>query len=267
MLGTLVSTTAFSDPTIKALKGVDSLAVKVPDGQTALLKVGDDIPKGSHFELPKKAYLMVAYANGFKVYSRAGTKFTVDEAAIEGKTDAPLIRLDKGEIRSSRPEQAEKANFYVETKVAVVGVRGTDFIVNSTGNSTDVRTFHGRVEVARNFDRLREGDSRSLVPGERLQAHSKGELPKVQKFDLQKERREYEQRNPEFNRFTRDLKDVSGTREGQDRMNARRQFLGGPRSRDGKDAAVRRPGPDRPRQLPGRKPPPTGVLQPPPPGP
>ncbi|GIW40814.1 MAG: hypothetical protein KatS3mg076_1391 [Candidatus Binatia bacterium] len=92
-----------------------------------------------------------------------GTEIVVDEQVFrpaEG-TLRTLLRLLSGKLRSLASEayRGAEADFTVETRTAVVGVRGTDFVVlyDPVSDVTEVVALSGRVSVHSVFDRFAQG--------------------------------------------------------------------------------------------------------------
>lgn len=98
--------------------------------------------------------------------------------------------LHSGQARGSivklkLKEQQSKPRFLIRTKAAVMGVRGTEFViaVDSTGMTTQVHTLEGMVDVAANETALMSGSGVSVPSGHFIEATGSGGVSPVQIFD------------------------------------------------------------------------------------
>lgn len=79
------------------------------------------------------------------------TELTIDEFVFQPRTIGTfLVALSSGSFRMVTGVAGDAAdkNLTVETDVATIGVRGTDFVVRQLGNAVDVVLITGEVDVS-----------------------------------------------------------------------------------------------------------------------
>ncbi|MFQ5433227.1 MAG: FecR domain-containing protein, partial [Nitrospinota bacterium] len=99
------------------------------------------------------------------------TAIEINEMVYDPKTNRrdALISMTVGKVKIKASKiTAEKRNFRVETPTAVIGVRGTEFIVEvGLKGETKVITIEGLVSVAPNLESLLSGKSSAIIPGDK----------------------------------------------------------------------------------------------------
>ena len=108
-------------------------AQATPEGGTShRLKKGDPVHVGETIETGKKCYMKLAYADGGSVLLRPDTALKIntfqDPAEEQGETVTTLL---KGGMRSvtGAISKSRKENYKIQTPVATLGIRGTDFVM------------------------------------------------------------------------------------------------------------------------------------------
>jgi len=99
------------------------------------------------------------------------TAIEINEMIYDPKTNRreALITMTVGRVKIKASKiAAEKRNFRVETPTAVIGVRGTEFIIEvGIKGETRVITIEGLVSVAPNLESLLSGKSKAILPGDK----------------------------------------------------------------------------------------------------
>jgi hypothetical protein len=152
---------------LENIEGATELEVTGADGKTRVLPEGERILTGDVLRTGPGISLRIAFESEAQVLVTPGSELSVvDEREDEGGDKIPSLELRRGEVRalvppSSEPRPAEKPaaspapvrrepfRFIVRSRAAVMGVRGTDFIVAAPGeDELSVHTLSGAVEVA-----------------------------------------------------------------------------------------------------------------------
>lgn len=152
---------------VKVLQG--SVAIVHADGKTSTVTKEEDLREGDRIDSGKDGAALVAFEGGNKVHVHADTALEIKEfkdPKIEESRRA-LLHLIKGKIRNQVEQKYNgKTSYYrVQTKGAVAGVRGTDFVIEHHEDDrleTKVETLGGRVMLAS----LDEKQAVEIVRGE-----------------------------------------------------------------------------------------------------
>ena len=114
---------------IIAIKG--DVSAQSADGATRALMKSDEVFVGDQIITGSGAYAVVEFIDGAKATLRPDSKLSVDKYAFGTDDDGAVLGLVKGgfraitgEIAHNRPE-----SYTVQTNVATLGVRGTEFAV------------------------------------------------------------------------------------------------------------------------------------------
>ncbi len=101
------------------------------DGTRRALAKGDTVFVGDTIETAPKSFVVVRFTDGGKVTVRPGTMLVIDEYAYGGDNDGSALKLVKGGLRALTGAIAKQNPdaYRVDTPVATLGVRGTEFDV------------------------------------------------------------------------------------------------------------------------------------------
>lgn len=129
---------------VKILKGeVEVLTM----GKTSKLKVQDWVEDGSVVKTAEKSFVKLIFIDKSQMNIGPGSEMKIEK--FSGK-DSGVIDLVKGKIRSQVTKdylqiERDKSKLFIKTKNAVMGVRGTDFIIATNGKSTSTVLFEGAI--------------------------------------------------------------------------------------------------------------------------
>jgi hypothetical protein len=129
---------------VKLLKGeVEILSM----GKTSKLKVQDWVEDGSVVKTAEKSFVKLVFIDKSQMNIGPGSEMKIEK--FTGK-DSGVIDLVKGKIRSQVTKdylqiESDKSKLFIKTKNAVMGVRGTDFIIATNGLSTSTVLFEGAI--------------------------------------------------------------------------------------------------------------------------
>ena len=140
-----------------AMAGVGEVIFTVGDakvaGASAPLKRGDTLEVGQTLLTGANGHIHIRFIDQAFVSVRPGSELHIEQYIYDKATpDNNRIKfsLVKGTSRfiTGKAGQAAKQNFRLNTPVAAVGIRGTDFIVQSAGDLTRVAVQQGAVVVS-----------------------------------------------------------------------------------------------------------------------
>lgn len=191
---------------VKVLRGeVDILTL----GKTTRLKVDDWVEDGAVIRTAEKSFVKLVFVD--KSQMNVGPSSEMKIEAFSGK-DSGVIDLVKGKIRSQvtkdylQMKEKDKSKLFIKTANAVMGVRGTDFMISTNGASTSAFLFEGEVV----FNKLQErGEATSaqleeivnrgvrMFPGEFSVMDRERSMPTVPAL-LNIQQREHLEKNKEF---------------------------------------------------------------------
>ncbi len=147
---------------VKILRGEVTLLTL---GKSKQLSVDEWVENGGVIKTAEKSFVKLIFID--KSQMNIGPNSEMKVESFTGK-DSGVIDLVKGKIRSQvskdylQMKDKEKSKLFIKTKNAVMGVRGTDFLISTNGRSTSTVLFEG--EIA--FNKL---DNRSELSTQKLE--------------------------------------------------------------------------------------------------
>lgn len=121
------------------------------DGRSRPLTKGSEVTAGETIQTGN-GRAQLRYSDGAQVSLQPGTQYRIDDYAYAGQTDGSekgIFSLIKGGFRTITGliGRVNRQNYKVSTPVATIGIRGTEFLVQSDENGVRVSTGEGLVEV------------------------------------------------------------------------------------------------------------------------
>ncbi len=147
LLIALMTTSAWAQKKVaivKLLKGeVDVLTL----GKTIKLKVEDWVEDGSVVKTGEKSFVKLVFIDKSQMNIGPGSEMKIEKF---GEKDSGVIDLVKGKIRSQVTKDylqmdRNKSKLFIKTPNAVMGVRGTDFLISTNGQTTSTILFEGSI--------------------------------------------------------------------------------------------------------------------------
>lgn len=129
-------------------------------GKTVKLLKDQSVEEGSTVKTAEKSFVKLVFTD--KSQMNIGPKSEMKIEKFSGK-DSGVIDLVKGQIRSQVSKDylqmdKDKSKMFIKTSNAVMGIRGTDFMISTNGVSTSTVLFEGQV-VFNNLDPSMSGDN------------------------------------------------------------------------------------------------------------
>lgn len=167
---------AAKDASVITVKG--QVTKLVPGARVAsTVKVGDFLPEDTSVLTHEKSMIRIKLNDGTTVTLGANSKVIITKNDVPSKPK--VMSLLTGRLRASiikDKANGDKTKFFVKTRNAAMGVRGTEFetIYNPEINSTSTVTLSGKVLMAKI-------DEKKIVQAEKISEKSKVE--EAQKID------------------------------------------------------------------------------------
>lgn len=142
-----ISTAAWSGPKVAIVKILKGNVVNYVGGKPAFLKAEDWVENGSIIKTTDKSFVKLIFTD--KSQMNIGPNSLMKIENFTGK-DSGVIDLVKGKIRSQVSKDylqidKNKSKLFIKTKNAVLGVRGTDFMISTNGKNTATVLFEGEI--------------------------------------------------------------------------------------------------------------------------
>ena len=147
-------------------------------------KIGMDLQAGEGFRTDSATSGKIIFTDGSAIAVGRDSKVVLDE---ESPT-AFSVRLVRGTVQAQIAKlqvPSQEYKFFIRTSAAVMGVRGTIFVVEHVDStqSTEIHTQEGVVDVAGSSESLSRGDLKSLTAGISLKINS-GSLGNPERFNI-----------------------------------------------------------------------------------
>lgn len=206
----LFSTTLLAQSKVAVVKLLRGEADVLTLGKTTKLKVEDWVESGSVIKTAEKSFVKLIFID--KSQMNVGPNSEMKIESYTGK-DSGVIDLVKGKIRSQvtkdylQMKDRDKSKLFIKTQNAVMGVRGTDFMISTNGTNTSTVLFEGEI-VFNKLEQKGEISSAKLeamvdrgvrmFPGEFSVMEINRPMPTVPSL-INIQQREHLEKNSEFN--------------------------------------------------------------------
>ena len=122
-----------------------------PDGSSLPMKRGELIYAGDVLETADGGHVHVRFVDGALVSVRPSSRLVIEQyEESAGSRVAIKFKVEKGVVRSITGKwgQANPEKFRLNTPVAAIGVKGTDFVVKVDGEATQAAVFTGAIAMS-----------------------------------------------------------------------------------------------------------------------
>lgn len=139
--------------------------ITTASGETSAVSRGSAIHVGDRIETESGGHVHVRFIDGGRLSVRPSSRLQVENYSYSTQQSALTaikFRLDEGVVRSITGAWGESARerFRLNTPVAAIGVKGTDFVVRSDADTTAASVYTGAIV----FAALTDGCQASLGP-------------------------------------------------------------------------------------------------------
>lgn len=182
----VASTAAVANPPVgEATLVIGQARITGSEGAVREVQRGSELRVGDRVETLPGAHVHIRFVDGARVSVRPGSRLTVEQYAQSASAGSPAsggaikFRLDEGVMRSITGSWGEAARdrFRLNTPVAAIGVKGTDFVVRADGQGTAASVFTGAIVLAPLTDKCAATVGPCLNGSEKLlSADMKGQM-------------------------------------------------------------------------------------------
>ena len=132
---------------------IGTASLQAADGQTRAVERGSEVRVGDKVETQQGGHVHLRFVDGGRVSVRPASRLVIESYAHskdQPQLSAIKFRLDEGVVRSITGQWGEAARerFRLNTPVAAIGVKGTDFVVRSLPTGTAATVFAGAIVVS-----------------------------------------------------------------------------------------------------------------------
>ena len=122
------------------------------DGSTRVVERGSTIRVGERIQTQPGGHVHLRFVDGGRLSIRPSSSLQVEDyshSEQQPTLGAIRFRLDEGVVRSITGSWGEAARdrFRLNTPVAAIGVKGTDFVVQSEGDKTSASVYTGAIAL------------------------------------------------------------------------------------------------------------------------
>ncbi len=145
-------------PFLETVIGVKSVLVRNKRGEVRVLLEGHQLQFGDAFLTGPTGFVRVAFEQGAQALIPPESHIVISQVKNgQGFIGTPMLEVQRGEVRilveqrylkKSAEIYPRKHRFIVRTPSALVGVRGTDFVVFASPNRSVIHTMTGVVDIA-----------------------------------------------------------------------------------------------------------------------
>ena len=200
------SSAAFSAPSIRlyTLFGAQSLEVK-RGNSTTTIKEGDTLVPHDEFKTGPEVSARLVFPDQSQVWVGRSSSVQINSAGEVMQ----LVYLNSGQIRIQVPkspvaQSQRKIKFIVRTPATTMGVRGTDFVVDSSqnGKSYQLHTLEGDVLAAHSNQEIIKENGVTVSTGNFISGEANHPIPQPAAFDVGKYELALNKQQPEFSKFS-----------------------------------------------------------------
>jgi hypothetical protein len=120
------------------------------DGQKTLLRKGDSLLEGDSVQTGGAGHVHVRFVDGALVSVRPASRLAIEAYNRDAAGGAIRFKLDAGTVRSVTGKWGEENHdrFRLNTPIAAIGIRGTDFVVQAEQERVRVVVQSGAIVMA-----------------------------------------------------------------------------------------------------------------------
>jgi hypothetical protein len=162
------SAVAAAAPVARVAVAVGEAQKVGPGGQAQALQVGASLSPGDRVRTGPDAVAILVFADEGRISLRADSEllirhYEVDPAGVRTRIELELI---KGTVRqiSGNGSRSQPERYRLNTPIAVIGVRGTDFIAKAGADTVEAFVHEGRIVLLPRNERCADATSSGCDP-------------------------------------------------------------------------------------------------------
>ena len=146
--GLFISSFSFASTKVAVVKMMRGKVEALTLGKSAPLKVDDWVEEGAVVKTGEKSFAKLIFTDKSQMNVGPSSELKIEKFSDK---EAGVIDVVKGKIRSQvskdylQMKDQDKSKLFIKTKNAVMGVRGTDFMITTNGQNTATVLFEGQV--------------------------------------------------------------------------------------------------------------------------
>ncbi len=175
----------FAQTPIGKITKLNGKVYRVADGEEnrIALQIGSDVFEGDHVNTLERSFAKLEMVDGSKILVGPSSHFHLKEADYSGDRRQNSFDLLKGKIRANISKAQSDEEIQFNSRVVSIGVRGTEFLINSYDvigkASEDIALLEGKVNA--NLEKIDFPQNNvDLNPG---QVFNSNELAQTQSLD------------------------------------------------------------------------------------
>jgi hypothetical protein len=216
-------------PLITNVEG-ESNKVKIINSSHTEKKANTDeyLEAGDTVSVSKGNSLSLSYENGAELFiaENSVVKTQVDEGQNSNE-EVSTIEVLKGKVRGifkeEKTQKSKKFKLFIRTKNSVMGVRGTEFVVENKDGESSLHTIEGSVEFAKSKDDLFKGNSSQVKESEFIKRKKQEKIRKPQKFKKEEFLKRFKNRHPRLVKLRQNFLSSRNSGQRVKRFNAARK--------------------------------------------
>ncbi len=140
-------------------------------GKASILEVGERIAKSAKegqkvykeasILTADKSFVRIQLLDNSQINLGSNSKIILDQTSFQNVGVVSLLRgmvrtvVEKDNDEKNKSDKGKKDKFYIKTRTAALGIRGTDFLTNYNpeNNITNLVTFRGKVAIIKNLNK------------------------------------------------------------------------------------------------------------------
>lgn len=168
-----------------------------------IVKEGDTLQPKDELTTGPKESVRIIFPDRTQLWVGSSTSIQINNGATPDGHQIGLVQMKEGSTRVLVPKTygtTKRIKFVVKTPAATMGVRGTDFVVDSSdaGKNVELHTLEGVVDATQSIKALIKKDVVPVERGFMIQAEAGKGIPQPSTFNISNFTSELNQRQPAF---------------------------------------------------------------------
>ena len=168
ILGAFPALAQSGNPVARVAVSVGDARKVGPQGAAEALKVGSTVAAGERVRTGPDAMAILVFTDEGRISLRADSEllirhYQIDPAGAKTRIELELI---KGTVRqiSGQASRAQPERYRLNTPIAVIGVRGTDFLAKTAGDAVEAFVHEGNIVLMPKGDACPSGSGAACDP-------------------------------------------------------------------------------------------------------
>lgn len=144
----VLSLSALAQSKVAVVKMLRGQVTVMQNGKSTALAAEEWVPSGAVVKTAEKSFVRLVFIDKSQMNIGPNSEMKIEQF---GGGDAGVIDLVKGKIRSQvskdylQQKDKDKSKMFIKTPNAVMGIRGTDFLISTNGQNSSAVLFEGEV--------------------------------------------------------------------------------------------------------------------------